>query len=585
MKKSDEEYRTQLSLEGRDGERRLRPHHPQMDTAWFVPHADGGKIRRLAERLAGFGYYRNGGKIHAGKNGGAGYVNAVSDDGVYYGGELAPAVVKPDPVYVQLETSRVSKEFPISHSALNHQPATSADRPFRISKRSDPTYNLLWNNCSDYTGRFLEDALGMSLTKGVTTPRKIRRAMEDSPNLVSTEKSNDGITTYQTLSIPWYDYTKAKEEHLQSGLYDYEKRVSERRGEDSARDVVRRRIENLNREQPRLQYYIDRNGNVVRQESLYVYPTASPYAEGGLLMRYGEGGQKLQAADILPEEVVTPHGNYINYPGDKTAGLVEDDGVRKWKRGAGGTIDRVLSSGNLDTLRSAVAEIKSDGLSDSLDRWDASKLGEAWRRSQPESADNPMPVDHKAYAISDVKRRLLELENSKDNPNGRYDKKTGRWMPHKSPEGGANTIAYGIKLSSGLPWAKTANAQGYLTDEQAMRALDEMAESYYDAAQKVYDGRFGDGAWDELNGKQRSILVDFQYNVAGGLRKFPSLMQATHDGDLDRMLEESRRSSNGKSLKTRNASIARDIDSLRTFYPVDVVPEEQAIQPPLLLSW
>lgn len=557
------------------------------DEKYRTHHADGGKIQRLAERLAEYGYYRDGGKIHAGKNGDSDSADAVSDDGVYYGGELAPAVIKPDPVYVQLETSRVSKEFPISHSALTHRAAKSGDRPFGISKGKDPTYNLLWNNCSDYTGRFLEDALGMSLTRGVTTPRTIRRAMADSPNLVGTEKSKDGVTTYQTISIPWYDYTKAFEADRQRRFYDIEKRLLKHRDDSTTRATVSRMIEGWNQNRPRLQYYIDSDGNVVRQESLYVYPTASPYADGGLLRRYGEGGQKPPATEILPEVVVTSHGNYANYTDDETMDLVGDDGVRKRKRGKGSAIGRAPSSGNLDTLRSAVAKIKSDNLSDSLGRWDASKLGEAWRGGQPEpeSVGNPTPVDHKAYAISDVKRRLLELENSKDNPNGKYDKKTGRWKPHKSPEGGANTIAYGIKLSNGLPWAKTANAQGYLTDEQAMRALDEMAEWYYDAAQKVYDGKFGNGAWDKLNGKQRSILVDFQYNVAGGLRKFPSLMQATHDGDIDRMLEESRRSSNGKPLKTRNASIARDIDSLRTFYPVDAVLEEPAIQPPLSLSW
>lgn len=264
-------------------------------------------IKELAQRLLQLGYTK--GNLHG--DGGD------TNDGGYYGGELAPAVVKPKPVVVNLRTSRVSKDFPISHSALDHTGTPDEESSFLISKGWDSTYNLLTNNCSDYTGRFLEDALGISLTNGITTPGKLRRAMAKSPNLLDTFKTPDGVTTIQKIQIPWYDYRKALEAQRQRDLYDYEQNVKKSQGEQVAKYGVNKRIDKLNKEHPKLQYYIDSDGNVIRHENQYVYPSSKTYAHGGLLRRFDGGGQK-EIEEVLPEVVVTPYGNYVNYTGEET---------------------------------------------------------------------------------------------------------------------------------------------------------------------------------------------------------------------------------------------------------------------------
>lgn len=168
-------------------------------------------------------------------------------------------------------------------------------------------------------------------------------------------------------------------------------------------------------------------------------------------------------------------------------------------------------------------------------------------------------------ARQDAARRIMAVENSKNNVNGGYDAKTGRWYPHKSHEGGADTIAYGIKLSNGTPEAALALKQGYLTDEQAESAVDTLVQKYYNDAKKVYDNRFGEGEWDKLSDKSQSILVDYSYNP--GLAKFPSLMEGFHSGNLDLIKKNYKRYSGGKPLG-RNKTLLEEIETLGSEYPI-----------------
>ena len=168
-------------------------------------------------------------------------------------------------------------------------------------------------------------------------------------------------------------------------------------------------------------------------------------------------------------------------------------------------------------------------------------------------------------ARQDAARRIMAVENSKNNVNGGYDAKTGRWYPHKSHEGGADTIAYGIKLSNGTPEAALALKQGYLTDEQAVSAVDTLVQKYYNDAKKVYDKRFGEGEWDKLSDKSQSILIDYSYNP--GLSKFPKLMEGFHSGNMDLIRQNYKRYVNGKELG-RNKTLLADLDDLENNYSI-----------------
>ena len=180
----------------------------------------------------------------------------------------------------------------------------------------------------------------------------------------------------------------------------------------------------------------------------------------------------------------------------------------------------------------------------------------------------PESVRRRNNAVRDINDRLIEQENSKTNPKGGWNEAEKKWYPHDSAEGGAKTIAYGVKLSNGSKWAKTAQEQGFLTDEQAQDAVWEMSNAAYESAKKRYNKRYPNdaNAWDNLNHKQQSILADYEYN--GVLKKFGKFMDAMHDGDIEAMRRESPRYSGTKPLTRRNERILRDIDSLETHYPI-----------------
>jgi len=61
---------------------------------------------------------------------------------------------------------------------------------------------------------------------------------------------------------------------------------------------------------------------------------------------------------------------------------------------------------------------------------------------------------------------IKRFENSVDNPRGGYNKAKKLWFPHKSLEGGSDTIAYGHKIQPGENFSKG------LTDSDALKLLE-----------------------------------------------------------------------------------------------------------------
>jgi hypothetical protein len=61
---------------------------------------------------------------------------------------------------------------------------------------------------------------------------------------------------------------------------------------------------------------------------------------------------------------------------------------------------------------------------------------------------------------------IKAFENSVNNPRGGFDKKSKKWFPHKSLEGGSDTIAYGHKILRGEDFSKG------ITDSEAERLLE-----------------------------------------------------------------------------------------------------------------
>lgn len=80
--------------------------------------------------------------------------------------------------------------------------------------------------------------------------------------------------------------------------------------------------------------------------------------------------------------------------------------------------------------------------------------------------------------LSKIVNVIKSFENSTSNPRGGYNQKLKKWFPHKSLEGGADTIAYGHKIQKGENFSKG------LTDSEAIKLLEKDISAKIDLAKK-----------------------------------------------------------------------------------------------------
>lgn len=138
-----------------------------------------------------------------------------------------------------------------------------------------------------------------------------------------------------------------------------------------------------------------------------------------------------------------------------------------------------------------------------------------------------------------------------------YNKNKKLWFPHKSVEGGLDTLAYGHKLKKG------ENFSSGITERDAIKLLlndlriaentsKRDIQSIYTSAKK--DGKLKSNArsnYDQLSVKEKQMCLDFAYNL-GSLRKFPTFFTALLNKDIDTMKREYKRYSGGRPLIQRN---------------------------------
>jgi GH24 family phage-related lysozyme (muramidase) len=124
-----------------------------------------------------------------------------------------------------------------------------------------------------------------------------------------------------------------------------------------------------------------------------------------------------------------------------------------------------------------------------------------------------------------------------------YDKNKKLWFPHKSVEGGSDTIAYGHKIQSGEDFSAG------ITDAQAEDLFKKDIQKAKSQINKELKGI-------KLTPKQEEMFIDFVFNM-GTLKKFPKFTEFALKNDLEGMKDQYKRYSGGKELKGRNTAFAR----------------------------
>ena len=126
--------------------------------------------------------------------------------------------------------------------------------------------------------------------------------------------------------------------------------------------------------------------------------------------------------------------------------------------------------------------------------------------------------------------------------------KNGIWHPHKSVEGGTDTIAYGHKLHSGDNFSKG------ITDEEATKLLIKDILKASDTAKHIVNKNYGVGTYESLPDENKEMLVDYAFN--GVINKFPQFVDGVVNNDMSIMTAQYKRYVNGKELTGRNSAFA-----------------------------
>ena len=165
----------------------------------------------------------------------------------------------------------------------------------------------------------------------------------------------------------------------------------------------------------------------------------------------------------------------------------------------------------------------------------------------PPDMERPAPTDQSFS--SDFINFMKNLEN--DNKTGFHK---GKWYPHKSPEGGRPTIAYGHKI---LTYKEEKKFASGIDDREAtkllIKDLVEAKEKVHKYIREKYKVNL------ILDQKQTEILVEFTFNL-GGLNKFPKFTDAVLRKNWDKAEKEYKRhyrtpSGEVKELSRRNSLV------------------------------
>lgn len=191
------------------------------------------------------------------------------------------------------------------------------------------------------------------------------------------------------------------------------------------------------------------------------------------------------------------------------------------------------------------------------------------------------PLDLNPETMKKYREILKVQENSLKSG---YRKAEDKWYPHKSPEGGEDTVGFGHKLIGPDAYKYTKG----LTTKEAENLLDSDILKHQTVAKNLIDTKYGKGTFDSLPQDSQMLLVDYAYN--GVLNSFPTFTDALVKGDKTTMLKEYKRYSGSKLLGERNEWTRSVIEGLNAgtaktntpkTLPAKTAPKQQPVKQPV----
>lgn len=137
------------------------------------------------------------------------------------------------------------------------------------------------------------------------------------------------------------------------------------------------------------------------------------------------------------------------------------------------------------------------------------------------------------------------IKSAENGINAGWNKNKNLWFPHKSPEGGMPTIAYGHKIKDNIELSKYKKGiSNKKANELLISDLNNAKTVVYNDLNTMLSNKiiklnsllYPDNKL-KLNNNQEEMLIDYAFNL-GTLKKFPKFTQAVLDNDIKKMNQE-----------------------------------------------
>lgn len=141
----------------------------------------------------------------------------------------------------------------------------------------------------------------------------------------------------------------------------------------------------------------------------------------------------------------------------------------------------------------------------------------------PSKPKEPRPIPKQEAQVLFHDKFLEALKKEENGIRAGWNKGTKRWFPHRSVEGGTDTIAYGHKLSlgefssgmieiNGIKYGIGKDGLG-LTEQQATALLMSDLTKAYEIAKREWDHFYGQPPFSVLRPKYQLVLTALAFNI------------------------------------------------------------------------
>lgn len=145
------------------------------------------------------------------------------------------------------------------------------------------------------------------------------------------------------------------------------------------------------------------------------------------------------------------------------------------------------------------------------------------------SVIEPVPIVNDIQTNSEFLSALMSVENSIKSG---FDEDSGLWTPHKSAEGGTDTLAYGHKLTDAENRSGKIKVGRKMVDYRKGLTEDQVTEILSQDVSKAERKLGRIKGFDKLPQKYKDVLTNISFNAGRVTEKgWPNLLKAMRAGD------------------------------------------------------